>query len=116
MKLYRISTSKFGVLVYPTPVEKDAMFLIAAPSMGHAEIYKHLLDFGALNNPLQSSHPYERIRLHTDGVTPVFELKWSELELKLLPGREVDLKRALILEGLFSRKFENLFLNMDKKR
>jgi hypothetical protein len=115
MKLYRISSSKFGVLVYPTPVEKDAMFLISAPSMEHAEIYKHLLDFCALNNPLQASHLYERIRLHTDRVTPVYELKWSELELEFLPEREVDLNRAIILEKLFSRKFENLFLNMDQK-
>jgi hypothetical protein len=115
MKLYRISSSKFGVLVYPTPVDKDAMFLIAAPTINHAEIYKHLLDFGALSNPLQSPSLYERIRLHTDGATPVYELKWGELELTLLPGREVDLNRAIILERLFSRKFENLFLNMDKK-
>lgn len=115
MKLYRISKSKFGVLVYPTPVDKDAMFLISAPSMDHAEIYKHLLDFGALSNPLRSPNIYERIRVHTDGATPVFELKWAELELKLLPERDVDLNRALILERLFSRKFENLFLNMDNK-
>ncbi len=91
------------------------MFLIAAPSMDHAEIYKHLLDFGALSNPLQSSHLYANIRVHTDGVTSVFELKWSEFQLTLLPEREVDLNRANILERLFSRKFENLFLNMDKK-
>jgi hypothetical protein len=115
MKLHRISSSKFGVLVYPTPVDKNAMFLIAAPSIEHAELYKHLLDFGALNNPLQSSRLYERIRLHTDGVTPVYEMIWSELQLTLLPEREVDLNRAIILEKLFSRKFENLFLNMDQK-
>lgn len=115
-KIYRISNSKFGVLIYSIPVEKDSMFLIIAPSVEHAEIYKHLLDFGALSNPLDSPRLYEKIGLHTDGFTPVYELKWGDLQLELLPQREVDLNRALILENLFSKKFEKLFLAMDKKK
>jgi hypothetical protein len=114
-KIYRVSNSKFGILIYATPVDKNAMFLIIAPSVDHAEIYKHLLDFGALDDPLLSPHLYEKIGLHRDGTTPMYELKWSNLQLKLLPQRYVDLNQALVLENFFSKKFENLFLNMDKK-
>lgn len=114
-KIYRVSNSKFGILVYPTPVDKNATFLIIAPSIDHAEIYKHLLDFGALENPLNSPHLYEKMGIHTDGATPIYELKWNQLQLKILPQRDVDLDRAIILENLFSKKFEKLFNEMDKK-
>jgi hypothetical protein len=114
-KVYKISNSSFGVLIYATPVEKNAMFLITAPSIEHAELYQHLLDFGALENPLHSPQLYEKISIHNDGSTPIYQLKWNALQLKLLPNRDIDLKRLIILENLYSRKFQNLFLNMDKK-
>jgi hypothetical protein len=114
-KTYRISQSKFGILLYATPVEKQSMFLINAPSILHAEIYKHLLDFGVLSSPLQSPQLYDKRGLHTDGITEIYDLRWSTLQLKLLPQRGSDLNRANILENLFAKKFEKLFLNMDDK-
>jgi hypothetical protein len=115
-KIYKIAKSKFGVLIFPTPVDKKAMYLINAPTIEHAEIYKYLLDFGALKDPFIYPEHYQRIRIHTDAVTEIYDLKWSLFRLELLPLRELDLARAIILENLLSRKFEKLFLNMDKKK
>jgi hypothetical protein len=114
-KIYRITHSKFGIMIFPTPVEKKSMFLIQAPSIEHAELYKYLLDFGALADPLKSPSLYEKRGIHTDGVTDIFDLKWSDLQLELLPQRELDLNRAHILEKLFSKKFEALFQKMDQR-
>jgi hypothetical protein len=114
-KLYKIAKSKFGILIFPTPVDKKALYLINAPSIEHAKIYKYLLDFGALKDPFIYPEYYQRIRIHTDALTEIYDLKWSDFRLEFLPLRELDLPRALILENLLSRKFEKLFLNMDKK-
>lgn len=107
-KTYRISQSRFGILLFPTPVQKEAMFLITAPTEFHAEVYKYLLDFGALAAPLDPGRSFRRAGTHTDRVTPIFEVNWDELELRILPLRHLDVSRATLLEQLFAKKFTQL--------
>lgn len=114
-KIYRIASSKYGILLFPTPVDKQSMYLINAPTLFHAEVYKHLLDFAALFSPLISKNQYEKVAVHSDGVTEIFDLNWNTMQLSFLPEKHLDLKRATILESLFTKKFKHLFLYPDSR-
>jgi hypothetical protein len=114
-KIYRLAKSSFGILIFPTPVDKKNTFLIKAPSEFHGELYKYLLDYGALTSPIESPSLYIPEGLHTDGLTMIYRLNWDTLELKLLPKRELDLVRAEIVENLMAKKFSKLFQQIDKK-
>jgi hypothetical protein len=114
-KIYRLLSSPFGVLLFPTPVDKQNTFLIKAPTHFHGEIYKYLLDFGALHSPLESADLYVHEGLHRDAKTHVYQLNWNNLKIEFLPQREVDLNRAQMIEGIIQKKFIKLFENPDKK-
>lgn len=114
-RIYRLLNSPFGILLFPTPVDKQNTFLIKAPTQFHGEIYKSLLDFGALDSPVESPDFYIYEGLHTDGKTHIFQLNWNSLKIKFLPQRQVDLERAQIIEGLIQKKFIKLFEGPDKR-
>lgn len=114
-KTYRLADSSFGILLFPTPVDKKNTFLIKTPTKLHGELYKYLLDFGALASPLENPSLYTSEGLHTDHLTRIYQLNWDRLEIKLLPKRELDIVRAEVVEGLLARKFKKLFQEIDKR-
>ena len=114
-RIYRLLNSPFGILLFPTPIDKQNTFLIKAPTQFHGEIYKYLLDFGALDSPLGSPDFYNLEGRHTDGKTHIFQLNWNNLKIEFLPLRQTDLERAKIIEGIIQKKFIKLFENPDKK-
>ncbi len=114
-KIYRIAKSSYGIFLFLTPVDKLNTFLIQAPTQLHAELYKFLLDFGAILSPLDSLDLYQNVGTHTDGVTPIYELQWDDLKLEFLPQRDLDIERAVILESVIAKKFTKLFRNIDNR-
>lgn len=107
-KSFRITSSKFGIFLYPMPVDKNMMYLILAADAFQAEVLKHLLDFGALGPPSLEPASFRQQGVHGDGVTPIYQLALESFTLRLLPLRQLDETRAKILEELFAKKFRRL--------
>jgi hypothetical protein len=110
---FRITKSAFGILLYPTPVDKSFTYLIKVQSEFHAQIYKHLLDFDALKTPKTHPQFYELEGIHTDGKTLIFRVNEDELVLEYLPQREIDVEKAYILEQVMARKITRLLKSAD---
>jgi hypothetical protein len=115
MKQFKITESTHGIFLYPIPVDKQKTFLIKAESSFEARLLKHLLEPGYLADPLDLPEAFDNIGFHADQRTPIYRLKWNDLQLHFLPHRELDISRAQILENLLSKKISHLAQGQDKR-
>lgn len=101
MKIYQITHSNNGHLLYPTPVKKSEKFLISAPSANYAEILKQCLDHNYLPSPFEKTHPFRQTQLHADGETVIYELDEEQFVLNFLterhPAEKILSKKILTL-------------------
>jgi hypothetical protein len=81
MKIYQITQTQNFYFLYPTPVNKQNKFLIKAPSLRYAEFLKLCLENGQILSPFDVNHPFQKVGLHTDGQTIIYEVLKEKLTL-----------------------------------
>ncbi|MAE59559.1 MAG: hypothetical protein CME69_11800 [Halobacteriovorax sp.] len=108
MTIFKKTKTEEIILLYPTPVIKDKKYLIQTGSEVEARVKLALLNSGILKTPLEDKTIYEKVRVHKDGKTKVYQLnevsEWLTLE-----NRKLNIEKAKKVEDVLKNKIISLF-------
>ncbi len=96
------------ILLYPTPVIKDKKYLIQTNSEIEARVKLALLNGGILKTPLEDETIYEKVKLHKDGKTQIYQLHENS-EWLILKDRKLNIDKAKKVEEILKNKITSLF-------
>lgn len=94
--------------IYPTPVIKDKKYLIQTNSEIEARVKLALLNSGVLKTPLKDENIYEKVKLHKDGTTWIYQLNENS-EWLILKNRKLNLDKAKKVEDVLKNKIISVF-------
>lgn len=108
MTVFKKTKTEEIILLYPTPVIKNKKYLIQTGSEIEARVKLALLNSGILKTPLEDRTIYEKVRVHKDGKTKVYQLDKNS-EWLTLENRKLNIEKAKKVEDVLKNKIISLF-------
>jgi hypothetical protein len=97
--------------LYPTPVQKEKKYLIVVDEHW-GELAQWMIYFKVMVSP-DTSPDYLQLQpeKHTDGITRIFSINWSLIDIDLLPNRHLDSDKATKIEKVLESKLLSFVSN-----